>query len=169
MRSAYSFISESWRKVDKKPRLMEWRAKNTVQRIDRPSRPDRARALGWKAKQGFVVVRVRIEKGMRKRPAPKKGRKNSKMGRFFTPGMSLQRTAEQRANRKYMNMEVLNSYYAGEDGTNKFFEVMMVDRSHPAVMADKSARKIARQRGRAFRGLTSAGKKGRNDRRKRFK
>ncbi|MBI2583312.1 MAG: 50S ribosomal protein L15e [Candidatus Aenigmarchaeota archaeon] len=167
MKSAYRYISESWLSAEKKQRLIEWRGQKSIQRIARPTRPDRAHALGWKAKQGFTVVRVRIGGGSRKRPAPQKGRKPRKKGQFFTPAVSMQRTAEQRAARKHKNMEVLNSYYAGEDGTSKFFEVMLIDRSHPSVIANKNARRIAEQRGRAFRGRTSAGQKGRNERRKR--
>ena len=167
MKSAYSYIGESWLSSDKKARLIEWRRQKAVQRIARPSRPDRAHALGWKAKQGFTVVRVRIRKGGRKRPKPAKGRKPSKYGRFFSPGISIQRTAEQRAAKRHRNMEVLNSYYIGDDGVSKFYEVMLIDRSHPAVLADRNTAAIAGQRGRVFRGLTSAGQKGRNERRKR--
>jgi len=168
MKSSYKFLAKSWRSVDKKQRLIEWRSQTAIRKIVRPTRLDRARALGWKAKQGFVTVRVRIRKGMRKRPKPQRGRKPGKIGLFYTPGISIQRTAEQRANRKYRNMEVLNSYYVGEDGMSKFYEIMLVDRAHPVVLKDKNAKKIASQRGRAFRGKTSAGQKGRSDRRKRI-
>jgi len=99
---------------------------------------------------------------LRKRPMPQKGRKNSKFGLYFSPGVSIQRMAEQRAGKKFRNMEILNSYYIGEDGVSKFYEVMMVDRVHPSVLANKDARKIAMQRGRVFRGLTAAGRRGKS-------
>mgnify|MGYP002394837076 CR=1 FL=1 len=38
-----------------------------VVRASRPSRPDKARRLGYKAKQGFVIYRVRVRRGGRKR------------------------------------------------------------------------------------------------------
>lgn len=44
---------------------------NVIHRASRPSRPDKARRLGYKAKQGYVVYRVRVRRGGRKRPAPK--------------------------------------------------------------------------------------------------
>ncbi len=44
--------SDAWRK-----RLAEWRKEPAVLRIDRPTRIDRARSLGYKAKQGFLIVR----------------------------------------------------------------------------------------------------------------
>jgi hypothetical protein len=61
---------------------------------------------------------------------------------------------------------IYEGYWVGEDGTNKFFEVIMVDRAHPAIMSDSTYAAIAAQRGRAFRGLTAAGRKGRGMRRR---
>ena len=37
----------------------------------RPSRPDKARRLGYKAKQGYVIYRVRVRRGNRKKHVPK--------------------------------------------------------------------------------------------------
>ena len=37
----------------------------------RPTRPDKARRLGYKAKQGYVIYRIRVRRGGRKRPVPK--------------------------------------------------------------------------------------------------
>lgn len=69
--------------------------------------------------------------------------------------------AEKRAARKYPNMEVLNSYYVGKDGENKWYEAILVDSSHPAVWRDKDLGWICEKqhRGRVFRGLISTGKK----------
>jgi large subunit ribosomal protein L15e len=44
---------------------------NVIHRASRPSRPDKARRLGYKAKQGYVVYRVRVRRGGRKRPVAK--------------------------------------------------------------------------------------------------
>ena len=44
---------------------------NVIHRASRPSRPDKARRLGYKAKQGYVIYRARVRRGGRKRPAPK--------------------------------------------------------------------------------------------------
>jgi large subunit ribosomal protein L15e len=60
--------------------------------------------------------------------------------------------AEERAARKFPNLEVLNSYWVWEDGRFKWYEVIMVD---PAILPDHP---IADQTGRAFRGITSAGR-----------
>jgi len=92
-------------------------------------------------------------------------RKPSKAGiKKITMAKSIQRMAEERTSKRYPNLEVLNSYWVGEDGKNKFFEVIMVDPHHPAIKSDKQLRWIAEgnsHRGRAFRGKTSAGKRGR--------
>ena len=44
---------------------------NVIHRASRPSRLDKARRLGYKAKQGYVIYRVRVRRGGRKRPVPK--------------------------------------------------------------------------------------------------
>ena len=63
----YQYIRESWKSDELPPehwrsRLMEWRGDAAVLRIQRPTRLDRARSLGYKAKQGYVLVRVRLSK-----------------------------------------------------------------------------------------------------------
>jgi large subunit ribosomal protein L15e len=144
-----------------KARLVEWRKGETVERVNKPTNIARARELGYKAKQGFVVARVKARRGRRQRPKPDLGRKPSKSGRFFSPGKSLQRIAEEKASTKFPNLEVLNSYWVGEDGSFKYFEVLLFDVSHPVIKNDKMLSSIIKQRGRAYRGLTSSGKKGR--------
>lgn len=51
--------------------MLKLRQLNVIHRASRPSRPDKARRLGYKAKQGFVIYRVRVRRGGRKRPVPK--------------------------------------------------------------------------------------------------
>jgi len=76
------------------------------------------------------------------------------------PAKSLKLIAEERAARKFPNLEVLNSYWVWEDGRHKWFEVLMVDPHHPVVKSDKNINWIGKEanKGRVFRGLTSAGK-----------
>lgn len=137
-------------------RLAEWRRETVVARIERPTKIGRARSLGYKAKQGFSVARVRVKKGMRKRPKPAGGRVPKKAGRFFPPGKSKQAIAEEKAAKKFPNMEVLASYYAGEDGNYLWYETILVDRAHPVIKSDPRISWICGQRGRAFRGKTPA-------------
>jgi len=144
-------------------RLIEWRRSNVVVRVDKPLRIDRARALGYRDKQGFVVVRVRVLRGGRQRPLIKKGRRSKARRRKKIVGKSYQWIAEEKAARRFKNCEVLNSYKLGKDGLHYFFEIILVDKNHPAIKKDKDIKWItnSQHRGRVFRGLTSAGRKSR--------
>ena len=78
-------------------------------------------------------------------------------------GKSTQRIAEERASKRYPNMEVLNSYWVGEDGKNHFYEIILVDPFHPAVVNDPKINWISTRpnKRRVLRGKTSAGQRGR--------
>jgi len=163
----YKYVADLWKNPREnlgslwRERLQQWRFEPVVTRIEKPTRPDRARSLGFKAKPGFVVARVRVRKGGRERPRHKQGRKPAKAGFVhFTPKKSLQWIAEEKAARKFRNLEVLNSYYVGEDGMHEWYEAILLDPSHPSIRGDKDVGWIARPQhaGRVFRGLTSAGK-----------
>jgi large subunit ribosomal protein L15e len=153
----YKYIQQSFQKEYKersellRKRITEWRKLGTVVRILKPTNLARARSLGFKAKDGYYMARVAVGRGSRKRPHPWGGRKPAKNVAYLSPGKSLQRQAEEKAGRVYSNLEVLNSYWVGQDGTKKYFEVVLVDRKLLPGMPH----------GRVFRGLTSAAKKGR--------
>ncbi|CVK32200.1 50S ribosomal protein L15e (modular protein) [Methanoculleus bourgensis] len=137
-------------------RLQVWRREGSVVRIERPTRIDRARSLGYKAKQGIVVARVRVRRGGRRKPRYFRGRRTARMGmRRTTPAKSLQRIAEERASRKFPNMEALNSYWVGEDGRYRWFEVILVDGHHPSIRSDRNLAWLAdsAHRGRAEQDL----------------
>ena len=164
MKSAYQYIAEAWKKPSQtsKSRLQSWRRDPVVTRVDKPTRLNRARSLGYKAKQGYVIARIRIRKGNRHRPNPVKGRKPGKAGRLkYSPHQSLQAIVEKRAARKFPNLEVLNSYYVGEDGVDKFFEIIFVDPSHPVIKSDRKINWITNSRRRVFRGKTRAARNAR--------
>jgi len=149
----------------RRERMAGWRREGVFQRIQRPTRIDAARRVGYKAKQGIVMVRTRVRRGGLRKSKVHMKRKPSNAGiKKITMAKSIQRIAEERVSRRYRNLEVLNSYWGGEDGKNKFYEVIMVDPHHPAIKADKQLGWISSgssHSGRAFRGKTSAGKKGR--------
>ena len=149
----------------RRERMAGWRREGVFQRIQRPTRIDAARRVGYKAKQGIVMVRTRVRRGGLRKSKIHMKRKPSNAGiKKITMAKSIQRIAEERVSRRYPNLEVLNSYWVGEDGKNKFYEVIMVDPHHPAIKADKQLGWISSgssHSGRAFRGKTSAGKKGR--------
>lgn len=160
----YHFLKQAWKKPDMKvlrERMIEWRASDAVVRVDRPLRLDRARELGYKAKNGVVVVRVRLVRGGHRRSRPNKGRRSKRMHTYKTLKLNYREIAEQKASRKFPNCTALNSYWIGKDGIHYFFEVILLDKNAPEIQADPVLGQIASQGGRAFRGVTSAGRKAR--------
>ena len=165
----YNYIREAWKNPKEslgglwQHRLIQWRKETTTIRIEHPTRLDKARAVGYKAKQGYIVVRQRVSRGGRQRPNPRHPRRPKAMGRRKDLTISYQVVAEQRANDKYPNCEVLNSYYVGEDGIHFWYEVILVDKNHPAIIADPHINWVLlnKHKGRVYRGLTSAGRKSR--------
>ncbi len=179
----YKYVQQAYKGIKKKikspenkdlrdlvsGRKQEWRKSPPIERVEKPTRIDRARQYGYKAKQGFTVARVRVRRGGMRKSRPKSGRKPKRMGvNKITPNKSIQRIAEERAKRKFMNLEVLGSYWLWEDGQYKWYEVVFADPSHPAIKNDKDTGWICQpqHRHRAFRGLTPSGKKGRGLRNK---
>ena len=170
-RNLYGYIRQAWKIPSKSyvkelawSRQIEWRRGPSFVRVEHPLRIDRARELGFRAKPGYVVVRARVRRGGRRKPWPMGGRHPKRRGmNKITMAKSIQRMAEERVSKRHPNMEVLNSYWVGEDGGHKYYEVILVDPQHPSIKNDPKINWICepQHRGRAFRGLTSAGRKGR--------
>ncbi|CAG8659798.1 19876_t:CDS:2, partial [Racocetra fulgida] len=108
-----------------------------------------ARRLGYKAKQGYIIYRIRVRRGGRKRPVPK----GATYGKPVNQGVnqlkyqrSLRATAEERIGRRCSNLRVLNSYWINQ-----------------AIRRDPKINWIAssKHKHREARGLTSIGKKNR--------
>ena len=169
--SAYRYMAHSFRQTLgdegaglRHERLLAWRREHSVTRLERPTRLDRARAVGYRAKGGFIIVRVRVRRGGQGKRAIIAGRRPKHKGILrMTLAKSLRRIAEERAQKHYPNLEVLNSYWVGEDGKQKFFEVILVDPTHPEIQSDPKISWIGApaHKGRVYRGLTSAGTEGR--------
>merc|ERR1712100_207412 len=146
-------------------RIRCWQLRHlaAIHRASRPTRPDKARRLGYKAKQGYVIYRVRVRRGGRKRPVPK----GITYGKPVNQGVnqlkfqrSLRSVAEERVGRRAGNLRVLNSYWVNQDATYKYFEVILVDPSHNTIRNDPRINWICAptMKHRELRGLTSAGK-----------
>ncbi|KAJ1839924.1 60S ribosomal protein L15 [Coemansia sp. RSA 1722] len=170
---AYKYLEELTKKKQSdvmrfllRVRCWEYRQLSAIHRVSRPSRPDKARRLGYKAKQGYVIYRVRVRRGNRKRPNPK-GQVYGKPVHQGINELKLQRSkravAEQRAGKRCANLRVLNSYWVNQDATFKFFEVILVDPAHKTIRRDPRIQWIAKavHKRREARGLTSAGRKNR--------
>jgi len=123
----------------------KWRRDPAILRVEKPTRLDRARRLGYKAKQGFIVVRARLRKSGARKKRPTSGRRQRAMGvRKIKWAKSGQQIAEERVAKRYPNMEVLNSYFLWADGKYFWIEVLLVDPNHPAVMSDPRVKWISR-------------------------
>jgi large subunit ribosomal protein L15e len=172
--SLTKYLREAWKKPDKKvlrARMTEWRKSDAVVKLEKPLRLDRARALGYKAKKGVLVVRVRVIRGGHKKSRPNKARRTKRLHIRKNLRLNYREIAEIRAANKFKNLEVLNSYQIGKDGKHYFFEVILLDKARPEIKSDKQLSFITNptHKGRAHRGLTSAGKKARGHRHSRVK
>lgn len=163
----YKYLQQLWNKPKKelaiqyKEKMLAWRHEEAVVRLQHPTRLDRARALGFKAKQGFFVVRSRVTRGGHIDKKRAGGRRSKNFSRSMALNLNYQEIAQRRANQKYPNCEVLNSYWVGKDKSYYYYEIIMIDTQHPVVKADKHLMGLKNQTSRAFRGLTSASRKSR--------
>ena len=122
--------------------------------------------MGYKAKQGYAVWRVRIRRGGRKRAVGKGivyGKPVHQGIRKLKKTRSHRSVAEEKVGRKFANLRVLNSYWVNQDATMKYYEVILVDPSHPKIRNDSRINWIVNpvHKHRECRGLTSAGRKSR--------
>ena len=162
------YFKKNWNSTNEenKKRITEWRREPATLRIFRPTRIDRARNAGYKAKKGFFVIRQRAIRGGRQRPDIKGGRRSSRSSQRKNVAKNYQAVCEERVTRKYPNCEVLNSYYVGHDGKYIWYEVILVERDNPSVYLTKETAWALDTRNKSLRGLTSANKKSRGLRKK---
>ncbi|KAF7495739.1 60S ribosomal protein L15 [Sarcoptes scabiei] len=169
---AYKYMQEIWRHKQSdvmrfllRVRTWQYRQMNVIVRCPRPTRPEKARRLGYKAKQGFLIYRVRVRRGGRKRQVPKGatyGKPKNHGVNELKPKRNLQAIAEERVGRRVAHaLRVLGSYWVGQDSTFKFYEIICVDPFHKAIRRDAKINWIcnAVHKHRELRGLTSSGKK----------
>lgn len=144
----YRQIAKTWQDIfhekagDIRARAVDLRKQPAMVRVDRPWRLDRARALGYKAKEGIVVIRMRVSRGGMRRKRPTSGRRPKHMGVLkIKSAVSSQSVAERRALERHPNMKLLGSYLVWRDGIHAWFECILVDPMHPAVKSDYNYRR----------------------------
>ncbi len=168
----YKHIRNAWKKPKAnlgkalREKLIQFRREPVTLRIKRPTNLASARSKGYKAKQGIILVRQRVSRGGHKKPKRSGGRKSKRASPRITLSKNYQTIAEERANKKYKNCEVLNSYFIAKDGKHFWYEIILIDRTHPAMIHDKRFSGIAAQKGRVYRGKTSSSRKSRGLRKK---
>ncbi|CAK0784562.1 60S ribosomal protein L15-1 [Coccomyxa viridis] len=168
---AYKYMEELWKRKQSdvlrfllRVRCWEFRQLPGIVRLTGPSRPDKARRMGYKAKQGYVIYRVRVRRGGRKKPVHKGivyGKPVHQGVTQLKPARNLRSVAEERAGRKLGGLRVLNSYWVNQDSTYKYYEVILVDIAHKVIRQDPRISWIVDpvHKHRELRGLTSTGKK----------
>ena len=165
----YKYIREAWKnpRVNLgnlwQERLIAWRKESATTRLEHPTRLDRARSLGYKAKQGYLIVRQRVLRGGHTRHQIHKGRRSKHYGIRLALRKNYQQIAEERVQKEFKNLAVLNSYWVADDGKHAWYEVILVDPVHPVILADPHINWIAKEsnKSRVFHGKTSSGRKSR--------
>ena len=144
----YRQVAKSWQEIfhqkagDISARAVKLRKETAVLRLERPSRVDRARALGYKAKEGVIVVRIRVSRGGMRKKRPVSGRRPKHMGTLkIKSDVPMKDVAEGRVSQRFPNMKVLGSYLIWEDGKHAWFECILIDPVHPAVAMDYNYRR----------------------------
>ncbi len=128
--------------MELRQRAVVWRNQNAVTRVEKPSRIARARRLGYKAKQGIIVIRMRVGTGGMRKQRPRGGRRPKHLGvTKIKADVSMKQVAERRVLERYPNMKLLGSYFLYKDGMHYWFEIILADPSHPRIAKDKEIRK----------------------------
>ena len=128
--------------MELRQRAVVWRKENAVTRVEKPSRIARARRLGYKAKQGIIVIRMRVGTGGMRKQRPRGGRRPKHLGvTKIKADVSMKQVAERRVLERYPNMKLLGSYFLYKDGMHYWFEIVLADPSHPRIAKDKEMRK----------------------------
>ena len=123
-------------------KAIKWRKEEALTRVEKPSRIQKARRLGYKAKQGIVVIRMRVGTGGMRRQRPRGGRRPKHLGvTRIKADVNMKEVAERRVLERHPNMKLLGSYYLYKDGMFYWHEVILADPSHPRISKDKELRK----------------------------
>ena len=123
-------------------RAVRWRKEKALTRIKKPSRIQKARRLGYKAKQGIVVIRMRVGTGGMRRQRPRGGRRPKHLGvTRIKADVNMKTVSERRVLERHPNMKLLGYYFLYKDGMHYWHEVILADPSHPRVSKDKELRK----------------------------
>jgi large subunit ribosomal protein L15e len=144
----YSEVSKTWQEIfhekagEIRARAVQLRREPAVMRLERPSRIDRARSVGYKAKEGVVVVRARVSRGGMRRQRPVSGRRPKHMGVLkIKSRVSAQDVAERRVSERFPNLKVMGSYPIWKDGRFAWYECVLIDPMHPAIKNDYDYRR----------------------------
>lgn len=144
----YRQIGRTWQEIfsEKKgdilKRIVEFRRQSAIIRIDRPTRIDRARAIGYKAKKGVIVVRARVARGGMRKKRPRSGRRQKHMGVVKVKAeISMKEVAERRVKERFPNLRLLGSYLVWRDGRYSWYECVLIDPQRNEIIRDYNYRR----------------------------
>lgn len=144
----YKQVSKTWQGIfaeksaDIRARAVDLRREPAMLRVERPWRLDRARALGYRAKEGVIVVRMRVSRGGMRKKRPTSGRRPKHMGVLkIKSDVSSQSVAERRVSERHPNMKLLGSYPVWKDGIHAWYECVLVDPQNPSILKDYNYRR----------------------------
>lgn len=145
----YAEIGKSWHKIfhekagDISARAVLLRKGPTIERIEKPSRLDRARMLGYKAKEGVIVIRIKVSRSGMRRQRPTSGRRPKHLGVLrMKSDEPVQGVAERRVGEKFPNLKMLGSYIYYQDGKHTWYECVMIDPHNPSISNDYNYRRV---------------------------
>ncbi|KAK2094373.1 60S ribosomal protein L15 [Saguinus oedipus] len=168
------YIQELWRKKQSDVMCFPLRVGcwqycqlSVLHRAHCPTCPDKLSQLGYKAKQGYVIYRIRVCHGDSKCPVPKGASYSNPVHHGVNQlkfAQSLQPVAEEQAGSHCWSLRVLNSYWVGEDSTYKLLEVILIDPFHKAIRRNLDTQWITTlvHKHKEVSGLTSVGQKNRS-------
>ncbi len=113
VKSMYAFVREAWKVPEKSGvkallwnRMQEWRREGSVVRLEHPTRIDRARSLGYKANRALRLHVCRYAAVVAGRQGMSAHAGQHAWERTVDGRKSIQRIAEERASKRFPNMEV---------------------------------------------------------------
>jgi large subunit ribosomal protein L15e len=145
----YREVSKTWQGIfsEKPPHIrakaVELRDEPAMLRVEHPWRLDRARALGYRAKEGVVVVRMRVSRGGMRKKRPTSGRRPKHMGVLkIKSDVSSQSVAERRVSERHPNLKLIGSYPVWKDGIHAWYECVLIDPENPSIRSDYNYRRL---------------------------
>jgi large subunit ribosomal protein L15e len=128
---------------DIRERAVQMRKQPSIVRLEKPTRLDKARMLGYKAKKGVIVVRARVARGGMRKKRPRSGRRQKHMGVVkIKAGASLQEAAERRVLDRYPNLKLLGSYLVWRDGRYSWYECILLDPKRKEIEKDYNYKRV---------------------------
>ena len=117
MRRNYKILEENLSVM-----IPQLRSQENYKKVEKPTRPFRARTLGYKCKPYMTLIRAKIQRGGIEPQVPSKGRSPSNIARHKSRKISLLKILAQRVSRRHRNLNLLNYYPIAKDGIYLYAE-----------------------------------------------